>query len=122
MDTAIIEEEDVENIIAEDDDDGKINPLDGFTGEEVRNPVKAIREKCKECSCFSTSEIRNCVIKNCALFPFRTGHNPFRTREMTNDQRQSLVERGRKMAAIRAARKTVEKEMLSNIPVKKLRV
>lgn len=41
-------------------------------------PLQAIRWKCKECSNFNDAEIRRCEIKDCALYPFRLGHNPSR--------------------------------------------
>lgn len=33
----------------------------------------AIKMKCLECSGNSKKEVRECVIKNCALYPFRKG-------------------------------------------------
>lgn len=41
-------------------------------------PVQAIRKKCIDCSGGVLSEIRNCVVPNCPLFPFRMGKNPNR--------------------------------------------
>lgn len=122
MDTAIIEEEDVENILEEGDDEGseKINPLDGFTGEEIRNPVKAIRAKCLDCSTYTISEIRNCVIKNCSLYPFRLGKNPFRTVVMTEERKLAASNRCQKMREIRLAKLAEAK--VSEVPAKKLRV
>ena len=40
-------------------------------------PVKAIREKCLDCSGGSAAEARKCVAFKCALWPFRMGRNPF---------------------------------------------
>ena len=58
------------------------------------NPVKAIREKCVDCCCGSTSEVSNCQVTNCALHPFRMGKNPYRQRrEMTEEQKQVLADR-----------------------------
>jgi len=37
------------------------------------NRNRAIRLKCYDCSCFNRAEIRECVIKDCALFPYRMG-------------------------------------------------
>ncbi|MCP4493293.1 MAG: hypothetical protein GY820_39215 [Gammaproteobacteria bacterium] len=34
---------------------------------------KAIRQKCLDCTCWQTIEIRKCTAKNCALYPFRMG-------------------------------------------------
>ena len=33
----------------------------------------AIKMKCLECSGYSKKEVRECVIKDCALYPFRKG-------------------------------------------------
>jgi len=41
-------------------------------------PLKAIRAKCLECSGGSVGEVRNCLVPECALFPFRFGTNPSR--------------------------------------------
>lgn len=41
-------------------------------------PIKAIRKKCLECSGNQPSEVRNCLINNCPLYPFRLGKNPNR--------------------------------------------
>ena len=41
-------------------------------------PVKAIRTKCLECSGGSPKEVRECVIPDCALYPYRLGTNPAR--------------------------------------------
>ena len=39
-------------------------------------PMKAIRKKCLDCCCGQTKEVRECVIKTCALYPYRNGHRP----------------------------------------------
>ena len=58
------------------------------------NPVKAIRMKCLDCSGGSRTEVERCQVKDCALYPFRMGKNPFRAvREMTEEQKQAAVER-----------------------------
>ena len=46
-------------------------------------PGRAIRAKCLDCSGGSPDEVRDCVIKDCSLFPFRFGRNPFTKREGT---------------------------------------
>lgn len=56
-------------------------------------PLKAIRAKCLDCCCGIMSEVRQCVMKDCPLFPFRDGHNPnrkglggtFKTEEEENE-------------------------------------
>ena len=48
--------------------------------EEMKRltPLKAIRVKCLDCSGFQPSEIRNCGITDCPLYPYRFGKNPNR--------------------------------------------
>lgn len=61
--------------------------------EYEHSPLKAIRAKCMECSCDSISEIKNCPIEKCPLFPFRFGRNPFAKRELSPEQREAAAER-----------------------------
>ena len=69
--------------------------------EYKTNPVKAIREKCLACCCGSTTEVKECVVEQCPLFPYRLGKNPFRQkREMTDEERKALGDR------LREARKS----------------
>lgn len=63
------------------------------------NPVKAIREKCLECSCGSITEVKDCPVTKCALHPFRLGKNPYRAkRELTDEQKEAMAVR---LASIR---------------------
>lgn len=39
-------------------------------------PLKAIRKKCLDCSGYSAKEVRECVIPDCSLYPYRMGRNP----------------------------------------------
>ena len=58
------------------------------------NPVKAIRLKCIDCSGGSKKEVQLCTARNCALYPFRMGRNPFRSvRELSEEQRIAAAER-----------------------------
>ena len=41
-------------------------------------PIQAIRKHCLECSSGSSHEVKNCVITNCPLYPYRFGKNPQR--------------------------------------------
>jgi hypothetical protein len=45
---------------------------------EKLSPMKAIREKCIECSGGYKREVVLCVVPECALFVFRRGSNPNR--------------------------------------------
>lgn len=60
---------------------------------EITNPVKAIRAKCLDC-CGSSNEVKLCPCADCALYPFRLGRNPYRTkRELTPEQRAAMRDR-----------------------------
>lgn len=39
-------------------------------------PLKAIRAKCKDCTCNQNVEIRECPITDCPLYEYRMGHRP----------------------------------------------
>lgn len=42
----------------------------------ILTPRKAIRAKCLDCSCGHPSEVRDCRVKNCPLYPHRFGKRP----------------------------------------------
>ena len=66
------------------------------------NPVKAIREKCLDCCCFSAAEVSLCSVERCPLYPFRFGKNPYRAkREMTAEQLKAARERMQRANAAR---------------------
>lgn len=70
------------------------NQTDAETEEEViTSPLRAIRMKCLDCCCGQISEVRNCPCTNCSLHPFRMGNNPYRKREMTEEQKQAARDR-----------------------------
>lgn len=41
-------------------------------------PLRAIRAKCLDCTCYQPSEVRKCTMEDCPLHPFRFGKNPNR--------------------------------------------
>lgn len=43
-----------------------------------KSPLKAIREKCLDCSGWQPKEVRLCPHAECPLYPFRLGKNPNR--------------------------------------------
>ena len=66
----------------------------GHRGEQPKNPIKAIRLKCLDCCCGSEQEVRLCTCEFCAVWPFRMGKNPYRTkREYTEEQKKAMRER-----------------------------
>ena len=57
-------------------------------------PMKAIREKCLDCSGGSSNEVKLCTATGCALYPFRLGKNPnIKKREYTDEERAEIAER-----------------------------
>jgi hypothetical protein len=69
-------------------------------GHEPMSPLKALRLHCVECCCGSTSEVRMCVSVRCPAWPFRMGTSPWRAeRQITDEQREELRERGRALSA-----------------------
>ena len=74
---------------------------------EIRNPVKSIKAFCIDCMGGSYNEVKNCPSQICALHPFRTGRNPYRTtvkRVLTEEQREELRERMKKAQAARTSK------------------
>lgn len=46
--------------------------------DKIDNRASAIRAMCVECCCGVLSEVRNCTVTKCSLYPFRNGDDPFR--------------------------------------------
>ena len=65
--------------------------------DEKRSPLKAIREKCLDCTYGQTNEIKLCPVTYCPLYPFRFGKNPYNKRNLTEEQREALSERMKKI-------------------------
>lgn len=62
--------------------------------KQPTNPVKAIREWCLQCCGDSPTAVKECGAPDCALYHFRFGKNPYRTkRELTDEQKSALAER-----------------------------
>ena len=72
-----------------------INTKEEFDQEvkENTNVLRAIRLKCYDCSSYQSNEVRDCIVTNCPLYPFRLGKNPFRKKELTEEKRKELRER-----------------------------
>ena len=49
--------------------------------------MSAIRAKCMECSGFSTVEIKECSMRECALYPFRFGKYPKAEKDSENTKK-----------------------------------
>ena len=71
-----------------------LETINGKNYERQTNPVKAIREKClQDCCAGLANEVRDCLCPSCALYPFRFGKNPYRTkRELSDEQKEKMRE------------------------------
>ena len=67
-----------------------MNDLHGHT---KKSPLKAIRQNCLDCVGYKPSDVRNCHITDCSLWPFRMGNNPFHKRKMTDTAKKVATER-----------------------------
>jgi len=60
----------------------------------ITSPMKAIRAFCVECCGGSAHEVSLCPAKECQLYEFRFGKNPYRSkREMSEEQKAAASER-----------------------------
>jgi len=67
---------------------------------KVKSPLKAIRNMCMQCNGGPennswASETKNCVATTCAIYEFRSGHNPYLKRELSDEQRKELADNAR---------------------------
>ena len=69
-----------------------------------KSPLKAIRQHCLDCCCGSAYEVKNCVIHDCELYPFRMGHNPNRKSPLSDEQRKEV---GEKLKSSRLEKKSI---------------
>ena len=46
-------------------------------GHNAQSPLRAIRAKCLDCSCYQVSEVGLCEAIKCPLWPFRAGKHPW---------------------------------------------
>ncbi len=61
-----------------------------------RPPMKAIRAFCLECCGGSSNEVKLCVSKNCALYPFRFGKNPnIKLTDVQKAQKAEILKKAR---------------------------
>lgn len=67
----------------------------------ITSPLEAIKQNCFDCAGGQRKEVQLCPVLTCALYPFRFGKNPYRTRNMTEQQKIELSER---LAAARAVK------------------
>tara|TARA_B100001146_G_scaffold116821_1_gene102900 strand:- start:875 stop:1096 length:222 start_codon:yes stop_codon:yes gene_type:complete len=44
--------------------------------KKFSTPIKAMRQKCLDCTAGSFKEVRLCTVVECALYPYRFGKRP----------------------------------------------
>jgi len=84
-----------------------------------RQPLKAIRKKCLNCSVYNNKLVKNCYASDpvedrsnifqgtyCTLYPYRMGKNPKKAGKMSAEQREKSRERMKKYHAERKRGKT----------------
>jgi hypothetical protein len=70
-------------------------------GHKPQSPLRAIRAKCLDCSCYQASEVRLCEAVNCPLWPFPAGRHPWwgegekTSQTLANSERQTAFQDGR---------------------------
>ena len=66
--------------------------------QKILTPLRAIRAKCIDCSAGSAKEVRECVILDCPLYPYRMGKSPNRKpRILTEEESEALRQRMARM-------------------------
>jgi hypothetical protein len=76
--------------------------------------LQVIRAKCLDCCVEQANEVRKCTAITCPNWPYRMGENPFRAeRRMSDEQLAAARERGRALAANRAARLSADVKLTS---------
>ena len=62
---------------------------------KILTPIKSIRQKCLDCSCWQPQEVRLCEHTECALYPYRMGRRPRKsppsTLEAVKPQKRQLA-------------------------------
>ena len=58
---------------------------------KVTNRASAIRAKCVECSGGALSEVRDCPITKCALWPYRQGDDPNNKKTKARMEREAAA-------------------------------
>lgn len=80
--------------------------------KKEKNPLKAIRKKCYNCSNFSWREVDLCAHQDCELFEFRYGKNPYRVeRKLSDAQKAQLKENLKRAREAKQAKQEVQPPM-----------
>lgn len=58
--------------------------------------LRVIREKCLDCVCGNSAEVARCPCRDCPLYPYRMGRNPFIKYQTRKDTAESADEENRR--------------------------
>jgi hypothetical protein len=58
--------------------------------EPITSPLKAIRANCVDCMGGQARLVSSCELAGCPLWNYRMGKNPFRTRKVSEEERERL--------------------------------
>lgn len=72
-----------------------------IAGLQAAPILAVIRAKCLDCCGEQPSEVRKCVDFACPNWPYRMGENPFRSQNISEQERERRRERGRRLTANR---------------------
>jgi len=75
-------------------------------GHNPMSALRAIREKCLDCSGYQKMQVKLCETIACSLWPFRAGRHPYKKRPVTEGIRRKRGPGGTWMAAGAASPKT----------------
>ena len=60
---------------------------------KINTMKKAIKAKCLDCSCYSTTEVSKCITTSCPLYAFRNGKNPYKKNTMSEEAKEKAKQR-----------------------------
>ena len=61
-------------------------------GHKPMSPMKAVRAKCLDCSCYQINEVRLCQAISCPLWPFRAGIHPYTAQRLGSAPKGPLTD------------------------------
>lgn len=73
---------------------GRLSTVLTRDGEVIKvnlSKTKAIKLKCLDCSGFDRSSVKECVIEDCELYPYRLGKNPHTSKQRNNNMKLHCV-------------------------------
>ena len=68
--------------------------MKGRVSEKVLTPMKAIRAKCLDCSCYQPKKVRLCPVTQCPLWPYRMGKRRKGEAKGTNTPEREAADEG----------------------------